>query len=92
VEALCLPGDVVVGLSTSGNSKNVCAALEAANKIGAQTVAFVGQQGGALAEIAQETLRIPSTETPRIQEGHILCGHILCDFIERCVHESDCGE
>jgi D-sedoheptulose 7-phosphate isomerase len=91
VEALCLPGDVVVGLSTSGNSKNVCAALEAANKIGAQTVAFVGQQGGALAEIAQETLRIPSTETPRIQEGHILCGHILCDFIERCVHESDCG-
>jgi len=92
IEALCLPGDVVVGISTSGKSRNVCAALEAARDLGAYTVAFTGQHGGALAEIAHETLRIASSETPRIQEGHILCGHMLCDCIERCVHESDRAE
>lgn len=89
VEALCMPGDVVVGISTSGTSKNVCSALETARKIGAFTVAFTGQSGGALAEIAHETLKIPSTETPRIQEGHILCGHMLCDYIERCVCQAE---
>lgn len=87
IEALCLPGDVVVGISTSGNSRNVCTALETARNLGAFTVAFTGQHGGAIAEIAHETLCIASTETPRIQEGHILCGHMLCDYIERCVHE-----
>lgn len=88
VEALCLRGDVVVGISTSGNSKNVCAALECARDLGAYTVAFTGQQGGALADIAHAILKIPSTQTPRIQEGHILCGHMLCDYIERCVCET----
>jgi D-sedoheptulose 7-phosphate isomerase len=83
VEALCVPGDVVVGISTSGNSANVCLALEKARGIGAFTVAFTGQSGGRLSEIAHESIRIPSSETPRIQEGHILCGHMLCDFIER---------
>jgi D-sedoheptulose 7-phosphate isomerase len=85
VEALAAPGDVVVGISTSGNSKNVCLALQAARKIGAFTVAFTGQAGGAMADFADETLRMPSSETPRIQEGHILCGHMLCDYIEQCV-------
>ena len=85
VEALCSARDVVVGISTSGNSKNVCLALEAARKIGAFTVAFTGQNGGAMEHWADETLRIPSRATPRIQEGHILCGHMLCDYIERCV-------
>ena len=89
VEALCAEGDVVVGISTSGNSKNVCAALEAARKLGAFTVAFTGQDGGKLAEIADATLRIASKETARIQEGHILCGHILCDWIELSVCERD---
>jgi len=83
VEALCVSGDVVVGISTSGNSANVCLALEKAREIGAFTVAFTGEGGGRLAQIAHETLRIPSSETPRIQEGHILCGHMLCDYIER---------
>jgi D-sedoheptulose 7-phosphate isomerase len=85
VEAICLPGDVVVGISTSGNSKNVCTALEAARDLGAFTVAFTGMNGGAVAGIAHETIHVASTETPRIQEGHILCGHMLCDYIERCV-------
>ncbi|MGO9438189.1 MAG: D-sedoheptulose 7-phosphate isomerase [Terracidiphilus sp.] len=88
VEALCVPGDVVVGISTSGNSRNVCLALEKAREIGAFSVAFTGQIGGGLARIAHETLRIPSTETPRIQEGHILCGHMLCDYIEQSINSS----
>lgn len=89
VEALCVPGDVLVGISTSGSSKNVVEALEAARKIGAFTVALTGQREGAMSAIADETLRIPSTETPRIQEGHVLCEHMLCDYIERCVCESE---
>ena len=89
VEALCVPGDVVVGISTSGNSKNVCLALEKAREIGAYTVAFTGKNGGGLARVADETLQIPSSETPRIQEGHILCGHMLCDYIEQSLDQSD---
>jgi D-sedoheptulose 7-phosphate isomerase len=89
VEALCVSGDVVVGISTSGNSKNVCAALEAARGIGAFTVAFTGQNRGAIADVAHETLLVASMETARIQEGHILCGHMLCDYIEQSIQESD---
>jgi D-sedoheptulose 7-phosphate isomerase len=83
IEALCVSGDVVVGISTSGNSTNVCLALEKAREIGAFTVAFTGGKGGRIMGIAHETLGIPSSETPRIQEGHILCGHMICDYIER---------
>jgi len=89
VEALCVSGDVVVGISTSGNSRNVCSALETARGLGAFTVAFTDQHGGAIVTVAHETLQIASAEAARIQEGHILCGHMLCDYIERCVHESN---
>lgn len=92
IEALCVRGDIVVGISTSGNSKNVCLALEAGRAMGAFTVAFTGQNGGAMAKIADEVLQIPSTATPRIQEGHILCGHMLCDFVEQCYCESSPNE
>lgn len=85
VEALCTGGDVVVGISTSGSSKNVCVALETARQCGAFTVAFTGQDGGAVASVAQVTLRIASKNTARIQEAHILCGHMICDWIELCV-------
>jgi D-sedoheptulose 7-phosphate isomerase len=88
IEAICFRGDVVVGISTSGNSKNVCNAFEAARKIGAFTVALGGQNGGAMAEIADETIRIPSTATPRIQEGHTLCAHMICDYIEQYICEA----
>lgn len=91
VEALCSEGDVVVGISTSGNSPNVCLALEASRKQGCITVAFTGREGGKAAQIADFALRAPSNETPRIQEAHILCGHILCDWIEQsiCRHEPE---
>jgi D-sedoheptulose 7-phosphate isomerase len=89
VEALCVKGDVVVGISTSGNSKNVCAALETARKMGAFTVALTGESGGLMASIADATLSIASKDTARIQEAHILCGHMLCDWVELsvCEHE-----
>jgi D-sedoheptulose 7-phosphate isomerase len=85
VEALCNIGDVLVGISTSGNSKNVCLALESARKIGAFTAALTGEGGGAMLKIAEVTLRVPSKDTARIQEGHILCGHMLCDWVELSV-------
>src|SRR5262245_28952549 len=82
IEALCVSGDVVMGISTSGNSRNVCAALKSAQGLGAFTVAFTGSTGGALASIADITLCIPSDDTARIQEAHILCGHMLCEWVE----------
>jgi D-sedoheptulose 7-phosphate isomerase len=85
VEALCVAGDVMVGLSTSGNSKNVYAALETARSIGAFTAALTGEGGGAIAKIADVTFCVPSGDTARIQEGHILCGHMLCDWVERSI-------
>lgn len=85
VEALCKKGDVVVGISTSGTSKNVCNALEQARRMGAFTVALTGESGGAMVKIADATVCVPSKDTARIQEGHILCGHILCDWIELCI-------
>jgi len=82
VEALCRGGDVAVGISTSGNSRNVVLALERANQLGAFTVAFTGEGGGAISRVAHETLSIASKNTARIQEAHILAGHIVCDWVE----------
>jgi D-sedoheptulose 7-phosphate isomerase len=82
VEALCVEGDVLVGLSTSGNSRNVCLALEEARARGAVTVAFTGAGGGAMKQMAGLVLCAPSNDTARIQEAHILCGHMLCDWVE----------
>jgi D-sedoheptulose 7-phosphate isomerase len=87
IEALCAAGDVVVGLSTSGNSKNVCSALEAARDLGAFTVAFTGESGGRAADVADISLRVSSKDTARIQEGHILCGHMICDWVELSTSE-----
>lgn len=82
VEALCRAGDVVVCLSTSGNSPNVLAAVEAARRAGAATVGMTGRDGGELAGRADRCLRVPATVTARIQEAHILIGHLLCDWVE----------
>ncbi len=82
LEALCAPGDVVVGLSTSGKSRNVCAALERARQLGAFTVAMTGANGSRMASLADVCLRVASSDTARIQEGHILFGHILCEWVE----------
>jgi D-sedoheptulose 7-phosphate isomerase len=91
IEALCQPGDAVVGLSTSGSSRNVCAALEAARAIGAYTAAFTGQRRSAISDVADDTLHVPSSVTARIQEGYFLCGHFICDSIERAVHARVCA-
>ena len=82
VEALCVPGDVVVGISTSGKSKNVHAALEKARELGAFTVAMTGENGSRMAANADVCLRVASRDAARIQEGHILFGHILCEWLE----------
>jgi D-sedoheptulose 7-phosphate isomerase len=82
VESLAAKGDVVVGISTSGNSRNVYLALEAARKLGAVTVAFTGKGGGKLAAWADFLFAVPSTDTARIQEAHILAGHVLCEILE----------
>jgi D-sedoheptulose 7-phosphate isomerase len=82
VEAHCRPGDAVVGISTSGNSPNVCEALKRAKELGAYTFAMTGEGGGQLASVADDCLMIDSLDTARIQEMHILAGHMLCDWIE----------
>ncbi|NPD46852.1 MULTISPECIES: SIS domain-containing protein [unclassified Lentimicrobium] len=77
------PADVLIGLSTSGNSKNVIRAFEEANKKGVLTVAFTGETGGKMNEVADMIFKIPSTDTPRIQEVHMLLGHSLCEIVEQ---------
>lgn len=83
VEALVQPGDVVIGISTSGNSPNVIEAIELAKAKGAKTIALVGQRGGRLSEVVDIALKVPSDETSRIQEAHITIGHILCYLVEQ---------
>lgn len=82
IEGLCRPEDLVIGITTSGNSKNVVNAMIEANSIGATTVGLTGGTGGKLLELCTYNLIMPSNETPRIQEAHIFIGHSLCDMLE----------
>lgn len=82
VEALGRTGDVLVAISTSGNSPNIIRAAEAARARGVAVVGFTGEGGGKLAPLSDICFRVPSTETPRIQEGHEFIGHLLCALIE----------
>ncbi|MZG29929.1 MAG: D-sedoheptulose 7-phosphate isomerase [Nitrospinae bacterium] len=81
-EALGRENDAVVGISTSGNSKNVVRALEKANSIGAETIGLLGNNGGKIKEVANLSIVVPSNDTARIQEVHITIGHIICELIE----------
>ncbi|BCR05191.1 phosphoheptose isomerase [Desulfuromonas versatilis] len=83
VEALACSGDVVIGLSTSGNSPNVHQALERARGIGCHTIGLLGRDGGTIKQLADLCLTIPVKETPRIQEAHIVILHIVCDLVEQ---------
>ncbi len=83
VRALGRPGDVAVGLSTSGTSENVVLGLAAAREAGLVTVAFTGAAGGKLADLADVCIRVPSEDTPRVQELCMLLGHTLCEIVER---------
>ncbi len=82
IEAWAQGGDVVVGISTSGNSANVIAAMETARRRGAKTIGLTGEKGGRLSACVDLCLKVPSSNTARIQEAHILIGHILCQCIE----------
>mgnify|MGYP003965514729 FL=1 len=82
VEASGRKGDVLVGISTSGNSPNVVKAMQNAKEIGMVTVGFTGSKGGKMKEICDIMIQVPSDDTPRIQEVHILVGHIICQLIE----------
>lgn len=85
VEALVKPEDVVIGLTTSGTSPNINLGLEAANKIGAYTVAFTGRDGGKVKDIANLPIIIENSITARIQEAHMFIGHWLCEAIDELV-------
>lgn len=82
IDGACRPGDVLVGISTSGNSKNILNAFVKAKELGVITVALTGQNSGAMKEFADYLLNVPSSDTPRIQESHILLGHIICEIVE----------
>lgn len=82
VQAMGHKGDVLIGLSTSGNSKNVIKAIEKANELGMTTAGFTGQTGGEMKYISKHLINIPSTDTPRIQECHMLLGHTVCELVE----------
>jgi D-sedoheptulose 7-phosphate isomerase len=83
IEALGQPGDAAVGISTSGNSPSVLLALDAARSKGLFTVGFTGETGGQMVDRAEVLFRVPSRQTPRIQETHILLGHIICELVDR---------
>ena len=76
------PGDVIVGISTSGNSQNILKAFEVAKEMGVKIIAMTGATGGAMKDFADILLNVPSTDTPRIQESHIMIGHIVCELVE----------
>ncbi len=76
-------GDILVGISTSGNSENIVKAFKQAKKMDIKTIALTGESGGKLKELSDILINIPSNDTPRIQESHILVGHIICEFVEK---------
>ena len=82
IKGIGLPGDYLVGLSTSGNSTNIIKAFEVCREKGIQTVGFTGATGGRIKELADYLVNVPSTDTPRIQESHIMLGHIICQLVE----------
>ncbi|MBI2282652.1 MAG: D-sedoheptulose 7-phosphate isomerase [Bacteroidetes bacterium] len=82
VEGICEEGDVLIGLSTSGNSKNILNAFEAAKAKKVITIGFTGASGGKMKDAGDYLLNVPSSDTPRIQESHIMVGHIICELVE----------
>jgi D-sedoheptulose 7-phosphate isomerase len=88
IEGMGLKGDVLVGFSTSGNSANIVKAFEAAKSKGVLTIGFTGATGGVMKEQSDVLLNVPSYDTPRIQESHILLGHIICQVVEENVFPS----
>lgn len=82
IKGIGTPGDFLVGLSTSGNSKNILQAFDIAKAKGITTVGFTGASGGKMKDNSDFLINVPSTDTPRIQESHIMLGHIICQLVE----------
>ncbi len=82
IEGLGNEGDVLIGLSTSGNSPNIVKAFEVAKEKNVTTIGFTGATGGKMKDVSDHLFNVPSTDTPRIQESHILIGHIICQLVE----------
>jgi D-sedoheptulose 7-phosphate isomerase len=82
LEGLAKKGDVLVGISTSGNSGNIIKAFEMAKTIGVTSIGFTGEKGGKMKDLSDYLINVPSNTTPRIQESHILVGHIICELVE----------
>ncbi len=89
VEAMGNKGDILMALSTSGNSENILEAIETANKKGIIVVGLTGQHGGKMKDLCQYIIQIPSTDTPRIQECHMLIGHIICEMTEKILFQKE---
>ena len=85
ISGLGREGDILVGLSTSGNSENILQAFEVCRKKGVRTIAMTGASGGRMKELADLLINVPSTDTPRIQEAHITVGHIICELVEQII-------
>lgn len=88
VTAMGKKGDVLVAISTSGNSPNIIKAIEAAKMAGMITVGLTGEKGGKMKELCAHLINVPSNDTPRIQECHILVGHIICELVEKKMFKS----
>lgn len=88
LQGTSMKGDVVVGISTSGNSANVVKAFETAKEMGLKTIAMTGASGGEMRKTADILLNVPSEDTPRIQESHIMLGHIICELVEKNLFKS----
>jgi D-sedoheptulose 7-phosphate isomerase len=82
IQGIGVKGDVLIGLSTSGNSKNIVAAFTTAKQKGIHTIGFTGDSGGVLKNSSDYLINVPSADTPRIQESHIMLGHIICELVE----------
>ena len=85
LQASAKKGDVIIGISTSGNSANILKAIEVAKEIGVKTIGMTGETGGKMADVCDIMLNVPSKCTPRIQESHIMIGHIICEIIEATI-------
>jgi len=83
VKSMGREGDILIGISTSGNSLNVIKAIETANKKKLLTIGLTGKSGGKMKDLCKYLIKVPSTDTPRIQESHILIGHIICEIVEK---------
>lgn len=89
VKAMGRAGDVLIGISTSGNSKNVVSAIQTANQMGLITVGLTGKTGGKMSNLCKYIIKVPSEDTPIIQEAHIMIGHIICHIVEKELFSND---